>query len=189
MDWSVTGQDTARVQIQYPSKTGVFDSGLITFTTGAANWPATFRCDGSQCRGWNFNYAQSPGGSTAIPFPTLGFTPTFGQTSLITVTRVDQDFESGPTTLVFTSTLRWGTPNYAGANVGGATLVTATLNADSSVGGGGDCGADDYPNYFPTWGTRNWGQDNAIVWFQSDPADWPCYSRYCLLYTSPSPRD
>ena len=188
MDWSVTAQDNARVQIQYPSKTGQFDSGVITLTTGTTNWPATFRCDGttSACRGWNFNYAQSPGGSTAIPFPTLGFTPTFGQTSVITVTRVDQDFEGLPSTLTFTNTLRWGTPNYAGTQVGGATVISTTLNADASVGGGGDCGAPDWPDYFPNWGNRNWGQDNAIVWFQSDPADWPCYSRYYGKFTLPT---
>jgi hypothetical protein len=68
------------------------------------------------------------------------------------------------------------------------------------MGGGPDCGSDDYPAFFPTWGTRNEdGPTNNsprvhmgshwqlnLAQMQWDAADWPCYAKYAAKFAMPS---
>lgn len=78
------------------------------------------------------------------------------------------------------------------AGAGAVQLLTLPLTADAPVGGNTNCGSDDWPDYFPTWGRRNTDAEVASVTpeplgsitqastgqNQTDVADWPCYNKY-----------
>jgi hypothetical protein len=49
---------------------------------------------------------------------------------------------------------------------------------DAHVGGHGDCGGDSGPDFFPTWGSKNYaGYTQITEQNQWDIADWPCFSK------------
>jgi hypothetical protein len=155
------------VQVMTPRASGSFavqvGSRTQTVTHKAtAGWTFAERCNTDGCRGWT--------ASTLIPWQELGGLPAEGD-----VWPLSLQGAGG----AWAGSLRWGLPDYAGRAVEGAQIVTVPLSADSMVGGGTDCGVDDHPDYFPTWGGRNWGASPYVnVQAQWDVADWPCYSRY-----------
>ncbi len=83
-----------------------------------------------------------------------------------------------------TGTLHWGLPDYEGQQTAGAKVLQVTLSGDSMLGGSTDCGGADYPDYFGTWGSRNFGKaDHVNVQMQWDVADWPCYAKYYAAWS------
>ena len=83
-----------------------------------------------------------------------------------------------------TGTLHWGLPDYGGQDAAGATVLEVALRGDSMLGGSTDCGTADFPDYFGTWGSRNFGRaDHVNVQMQWDVADWPCYAKYYAAWS------
>jgi hypothetical protein len=167
--------------------------------TGDPNgWEVGWRCgiDGG-CRGWRAERR-----TTDWTFLGAGktYTNTLGTTYPYTVTY--RDFDNGSFTVqhIITGTLRFGLQDYSAKSVVGQVITTTVLSADASVGGGPDCGSDDYPDFFPTWGSRNEdGPTNYsarihlgthyqanIAQTQGDIADFPCYSKYAGQFPLPN---
>jgi len=131
----------------------------------SAGWSFGERCGGSppwSCRGWS--------AERRIPWSELGGKPAVGVEWPLVMSAYGSEWRG---------VLHWGLPDYAGANVAGAKVLTIPLSSDAMLGGGTDCGSPDYPHYFPTWGARNWGASGHVnIQAQWDTADWPCYARY-----------
>lgn len=147
---------------------------------GAPGWTLANRCGGGDCRGWT--------ALRAIPWVDLGGRPSDGDVWPLALTAPNGEWRGS---------LRWGLPNYAGRAVAGAQTTSVLVSADAALGGGTDCGTDDDPAYFPTWGSRNTGRYGtntlglgampyANVQAQWDVADWPCFSRYIARWPAPS---
>jgi hypothetical protein len=52
------------------------------------------------------------------------------------------------------------------------------------LGGSTDCGTADFPDYFGSWGSRNFGTAVHVnVQMQWDVADWPCYAKYYAAWS------
>lgn len=127
-----------------------------------------------------------------VPWSVLGGQPQAGDEWPLHFTAVDGAAWQG--------TLHWGLPDYAGRSVDGAQVVTVGLSGDAMTGGGTNCGSDDWPAYYPTWGSRN--EDGATAdgprynmgtatqinagQNQWDVADWPCYARYYAQWGLPT---
>ena len=173
------------VQNMVPGMAGTFGLSLNGYTADAAYnanpaWEFANRGD----RGWT--------AYRLIPWQVLGGTPQAGDVWPLRLTAVDGSTWAGG--------LHWGLPDYAGRDVAGAHVVTVPLAGDVMTGGGTNCGSDDYPDYYPTWGLRN--EDGAtadgprydmgaaaqvnIGQAQWDVADWPCYARYYAQWTLPA---
>jgi hypothetical protein len=57
-------------------------------------------------------------------------------------------------------------------------VLEVALSGDSMLGGGTDCASQDWPDYVPTWGNRNFGtSDHVNVQMQWDVADWPYFGQ------------
>lgn len=134
--------------------------------------------DNDDLRGW----AASSG---VLPWATFGSAPVAGDTWPLVIERVDADSGKATSVQVQDSTVRWGLPDYAGRQT--ANFVDVPLTGDAMLGGSTDCGAPDYPDYFPTWGLRNWGDSPyATVENQWDIADWPCYNALIAKWELPT---
>ena len=93
-------------------------------------------------------------------------------------------------------TLHWGLPTTPALAHLGAQVLEVKLSDDATVGGGTNCGSDDWPGYYETWGRNEDGpsataprvqmglsaQVNARQ-NQNDIADWPCYARYFAAWS------
>jgi hypothetical protein len=173
--------DGARVYCQMWTPTAAGDSVALNMGGRAldvahdmpSGWQVGQRCggtDGTGCRGWT-TYA-------FLPWGQFGKAPANGDVWPMTLTYHGA---------IWAGAIRWGLPDYAGRTVDGAQVVTATLSADAMLGGGTDCGAPSYPEYFPIWGALEWqGQPYVNVQAQWDVADWPCYSRYYAEWQLPT---
>ncbi|MBK8047667.1 MAG: DNRLRE domain-containing protein, partial [Anaerolineales bacterium] len=147
---------------------------LVARYPATNGWTIAMRC-GTTCRGWD--------ATTVIPWSTFGGMPLAGATWTLSVKLTDVDGALTPTASTWppagAGSLYWGEPDYRGATIAGMQQLNLPLSGDSMLGGATDCGAPDYPNYFPTWGQRNWGTSPYVnVQAQWDAADWPCYSKY-----------
>ena len=176
-------RDGLRVYVQQmtPSLTGAqfglaVNGRRYTVTPSSAGWGTANRCGADGCRGWS--------ASRAIPWADLGGLPDDGDVWPLTLQGGGNAWDG---------TLHWGLPDYAGTAAAGAQVSSVQVAADASLGGGTDCGDDDYPDYFPTWGSRNYGKFGgslvslgAIAYTnvqnQWDTADWPCYARYAAKW-------
>mgnify|MGYP000940709587 CR=1 FL=1 len=163
------------------------------------NWQIGERCTNGTCRGWSAD--------GLIPWLELGGPPHEGDIWPLRVVFDDVDDDGAGSQSMWppsgapggTGTLHWGLPdyrlqdyggqNYGGPDyggqdtgtqdTGGAKLVEVALSGDSMLGGSTDCGTADFPDYFGTWGSRNFGTaDHVNVQMQWDVADWPCYAKY-----------
>ncbi len=172
------------VQNMVPSQAGKFGLSINGYTLDAAYdapaWETANRGD----RGWT--------AYRLVPWSQLGGVPQQGDVWPLTLTAIDGATWQG--------SLHWGLPDYAGRNIDGAQVVTVTLSGDAMTGGGTQCGSDDWPNYYPTWGSRN--EDGATAdgpranmgtatqinagQAQWDVADWPCYDRYYAQWGLPA---
>jgi hypothetical protein len=177
--------DGAMIYIQnmVPALAGKFGLSLNGYSLDASYnapaWDIANRGD----RGWT--------AYRLVPWSQLGGQPQAGDEWPLKLTAIDGSTWNG--------LLHWGLPDYAGRNVDGAQVVTVPLSGDAMTGGGTNCGSDDYPDYFPTWGSRN--EDGAtadgprtnmgtaaqvnIGQAQWDVADWPCYARYYAQWGLP----
>ena len=129
-----------------------------------AGWEFGERCGAglADCRGWT--------ASILVPWSEFGSQPLQGAEWPLSLSA-----NGG----IWTGVLHWGLPDYAEQTAPHTQTVALPLSADSTVGGGTDCGAPDYLNYFTAWGERNWGSSPYVnVQNQWDVADWPCYSKY-----------
>ena len=158
------------VQMMTPRAAGGFAiqvgawTQTVTYKT-TAGWSFGERCGATGCRGWT--------ASALIPWADLGGLPAAGDVWPLTLQGAGG---------AWAGSLRWGLPDYAGTGATGATVLSAPLSADSMVGGGTDCGAPDHPDYFPTWGSRNWGgSPYANVQAQWDVA---AAGRYDVQFTA-----
>ena len=140
--------------------------------------------------GWEYTQRGSRGwgGFRVIPWATLGGVPQAGATWPL-VFASDGDAWRG--------TLHWGLPDYAGTGAPGAQVLEVKLSDDATVGGGTNCGSDDWPGYYDTWGARNEDGPSATAprvqmglsaqvnagQNQNDIADWPCYARYYAAWS------
>jgi hypothetical protein len=144
-------------------------------------WEWGQRCNGAgECRGWT--------AWRVIPWSELGGLP-----------QVGDEWPLGQAAFGYRwgGVLRWGLPGYSGfgADVShneGAHLLSLPLTADAPVGGNSNCGSDDWPDYFSTWGLRNIDSPGGGALpvplgtinqassgqNQTDAADWPCYNKY-----------
>ena len=177
----VGAKDGARVYCQLWTPTAAGDSATLVMGTRTlaiahdvpSGWQVGQRCggtDGTGCRGWTA-YA-------FLPWGQFGGAPQPGAIWPLSLTY------HGAT---WAGSLRWGLPDYAGRTVEGAQVVTTTLSADAMLGGGTDCGAPAWPDYFPTWGGLAWpGAAQVTVQRQWDVADWPCYARYLMAWSLPA---
>lgn len=158
----------AYVQSMQPDPTGPVRVVLNGQTFNIAypstiGWTVGIRGD----RGWS--------ASAIVPWDKVGGKPAAGDVWPLSV-----QFGSG----TWTGIVRWGLPDYAGRSAAGAQVLTLPLTADSTVGGGTDCGAPAYPDYFSGWGNLNWGSSPyAIAQNQWDTADWPCYAKYYAAWS------
>lgn len=160
IDASFTAADAVTVQI------GDWQHTISQSNPGP--FAIDYRCTGDACRGW--------GAYALIPWASFGQAPQAGDAWPMTITR-------GPYT--WQGSARFGFPTYTRTAAPGATVQTATLAVvdDATIGGGTDCGMPDWPDYFPTWGSRNWGSSPyAIAQNQWDIADWPCYAKHALRW-------
>jgi hypothetical protein len=58
-----------------------------------------------------------------------------------------------------------------------------TTVVDAHVGGHTNCGKDQWPDYFAGWGNANYaGYTQINVQNQWDIADWPCFSKYFVIF-------
>ncbi|MFN8464136.1 MAG: DNRLRE domain-containing protein [Caldilineaceae bacterium] len=149
---------------------------------GAANgagWEVSERCTNGICRGWSAD--------GFFPWSEFGGRPVAGAVWPLRVVFDDADADGITSQSQWppngapggTGTLRWGLPDYGGHSTADALTLEVALGGDSMLGGSTDCGDADYPDYFPTWGSRNFGQSNHVnVQMQWDVADWPCYAKY-----------
>lgn len=171
------------MQNMVPAQAGRFGLSLNGYSLDAAYnapaWETANRGD----RGWT--------AYRLVPWSQLGGQPQQGDEWPMSLTAIDGSAWSG--------TLHWGLPDYAGRNVDGAQVVEVRLSGDAMTGGGTECGSDDWPDYYPTWGSRN--EDGAtasgprtnmgtaaqvnIGQAQWDVADWPCYARYYAQWGLP----
>lgn len=152
-----------------------FTSGITSntqFTVGT-------RCTGSLfCRGWDVTTAQP------ISYSELGISPTLGLTMPLSIKFTDVDSYTN-------SVAVWDGVAVVGdvivPEVYGPTIVKEySITEDAPVGGGTDCGAQAFPDYFPTWGDDVWANyPYANVQAQWDAADWPCYSKYAMNVSIP----
>ncbi len=153
----------AYVQVMQPAVTGPV-ALLLNGQTFTVTYPSTI--------GWTVGVRGGRGWSASaiVPWERVGGKPSAGAVWPLSVS------VGGRT---WAGALHWGLPDYAGRGGQGAQVLTVPLTADSVVGGGTDCGDVAYPDYFPTWGTLNWGASPyAIAQNQWDTADWPCYAKY-----------
>jgi hypothetical protein len=130
-------------------------------------------------RGWSAS-------SGVLPWATFGGMPTIGAVWPLTIQRTDADTGRATTQAVWSGAMHWGAPTYA--TVRTANYIDVPLTGDSMLGGGTDCGDRyDYPEYFPGWGTRNWGSDPfAMTENQWDVADWPCSNKWVAKWDLPA---
>lgn len=160
--------DKLTIQINGVTKTATYPS--------SAGWTIGNRCvTSNDCKGWSAD--------ALFAWSDFGGKPAIGASWPFKVMVTDLDQNSVTSTAAWppsgSGVLRWGLPNYAGGSTTGAQQAVIALSADSMVGGGTDCGTQDAPSYFPTWGNRNWGSAlTANVQAQWDLADWPCFSKY-----------
>ncbi len=157
--------------------------------SGADDWEISERCDGDECRGW--------GADALFPWSALGGRPQPGDIWPLRIEFQDVDDQGAGHALPGDAgaesaawppqgqgVVHWGLPDTVATSGRHGTqppvqVLALALSADSMVGGGTDCGADDWPDYFPSWGKRNFGASPYVnVQMQWDIADWPCYSRY-----------
>jgi len=129
-------------------------------------------------RGWSAS-------SGVIPWATFGGMPTVGDAWPLTIQRTDADTGRATTQADWQGSVKWGAPNYATQRT--ATYIDVPLTGDSMLGGGTDCGDRyDFPEYFPGWGMRNWGDSPyATVENQWDVADWPCSNKWVAKWDLP----
>ena len=154
--------------------------GTITVTIGNRTLPATYGArdgwtyvgTGVGSRGWS--------ATAFLPWGQFGGAPQPGDVWPLALTALDGDTWQG--------VIRWGAPPYAGA--AGTYTVTVPVAQDATLGGSTDCGAYDWPDYFPTWGSRSYEGDPKYGTFsniqaQWDTTDWPCYSQYIAQWVLP----
>jgi hypothetical protein len=187
-DQSITSGDGATIQL------GSSYATTVTVNSTSDAWSDSFRCGTStdECRAWAADMRET--------WANLGGQPITGTLTPITITVRDKDGTTVRANHIITGTVHWGyrDTTYSGQNVAGQTVVTKTLKADATVGGGTDCGDDDIAaGYFNTWAAINQGfyggervpmggMTYVNVQFQWDPADWPCYSRYYAKFDLPT---
>jgi hypothetical protein len=169
-DNRATGSDSLTVELNGVQK-------QVTFSTAVEvnGWELGNRCQDGWCRGWS--------AFAFFPWSDFGGKPGAGAVWPLRVLFADADLGGAASQAAWppvgNGTVRWGLPNYGGRSEAGAQVIKAQFNADSMVGGGTDCGPDDYPDYFPSWGNRNYGAvPYANTQMQWDIADWPCYAKY-----------
>ena len=148
------------------------------------SWQIGERCTNGICRGWSAD--------ALIPWSEFGGRPEAGDTWPLRVVFDDADIDGVTSQSQWppsgapggTGTLRWGLPEYGGKDAAAVKVLEVALSADSMLGGSTDCGDADYPDYFPTWGSRNFGRSNHVnVQMQWDVADWPCYAKYYAAWS------
>jgi len=143
-------------------------AGQVLLGINGQSVPVTY----NSSPGWTFGYRGNRGWSAerVIPWSELGGRPAEG---------AQWSFGARAFNDEWTGILNWGLPNYSTIGATGSQIVTIPLTADAVIGGSTDCGSPDHPDYFPTWGTRNWGTSTYVIaQNQWDTADWPCYAKY-----------
>lgn len=159
--------DTFMLNMKGITKKAIFGQ-TSDFATAVRGVPGGYR-------GWS--------GDLTLPWSTFGGMPIAGTQWPLSATF--QDIDGG--TVQWVGTLSWSLPNYTGGTTTGATLITRPLTGDATLGGNTDCGNADYPDYFPTWGNRNYGTSPyAISQNQWDVADWPCYAKQVMSWQTPT---
>ncbi len=164
-------------------------TGFHTYTTSQPDanfWTVGTRCNdmGTECRGWS--------GDFYAPWAIYGEKPAVGSTTPLTITVLDIDQGAERTKAQWAGTVIWGGTYPTGTNApvgqeGKVQTVTVPLTDDGEVGGGTNCGADDYPTYFLSWGLRVWyPYSDFNIQSQWDIADWPCYSKYYAKWDLPT---
>jgi hypothetical protein len=172
------------VQVKNPST-----AGTLNLTINGKSFPIAY----GSGNGWEYATRGERGWTAyrTIPWSELGGAPSIGNTWNLSQMAYGKSW---------TGIMHWGLPDYSGVVVPGAQVVTTSLSADATTGGGTECGSDDWPSYFPTWGLRN--EDGATATSQRthmgltsqvnvgqaqwDTADWPCYSRYYAMWDLPA---
>ena len=155
----------------------------VMYGGGAANgpgWEVGERCTNGFCRGWSAD--------GFFAWSDFGGRPQEGDTWPLRVVFDDMDAEDVTSQSLWppsgTGMLHWGLPDYGGQDAGGAKMLEVALSGDSMLGGSTDCGSADYPDYFGSWGSRNFGTAVHVnVQMQWDVADWPCYAKYYAAWS------
>ena len=143
--------------------------------------------------GWDVSQRAGRGWSASATLPWARFTDAGERPQAGTAWPLSVSLGDG----TWNGVISFGLPAYNGRNVAGAQVLTLPLLADAPVGGNTDCGSDDYPAFFPTWGSRNEDAPTNsaprtalgtaaqvnIAQAQWDVADWPCYSRYFAAWS------
>jgi hypothetical protein len=165
--------DGLRVRLQFiDSQPTAADA--ITLKIG--DWTRTVRYGdaGTAARGSDADGYRGWDATLIVPWADLGGRPADGTVLPMRIERGGYQWAGD---------LHWGLPEYQVAAAGNVRTLTAPIVADTMVGGGTDCGYPDWPQYFPTWGTRNWGSSPYLLTQnQGDIADWPCYAKIALAW-------
>ena len=165
----------------------------IPFTT-IAGWRGDAFNNATDDRGWAITFR--------IPFASLGLSgpPTQGTIWRLALALHDRDDAAGtpvadqvwPEVMVPDRPATWGQlafglPTYTAppATPGGTVTIRHKLNGavvvDGAVGGGTLCGSG--LDYWTEWGQANYaGVGSFNIQNQSDIADWPCFSRYYVIF-------
>lgn len=170
----VGADDGLRVRMQFidhqatPGDTALVDINGARFPIAFGQttpFETAHRCGADACRGWS--------ATALLPWAEVGGRPQHGDVWPLRVERGGY---------VWDGDLHWGLPDFQ-VEAPGATVITVPVVADAMVGGGTDCGLPDWPEYFSTWGTRNWGTSPYLMTQnQWDVADWPCWAKFLVAW-------
>lgn len=189
-------QDRQSYQAAYQGNGSSDWTTLVTPFETTTGWRGSGLNNGAETRGWRVTFK--------IPFTSLGLaqSPPAGTVWRLALAVHDRDDANGapiadqtwPETITMKQPATWGemrfgipaySPPFAAAS-GTATIrngVSGATVVDAHVGGHSDCGNDSAPLYFDSWGSANYaGYTQINVQNQWDVADWPCFSRYYILF-------
>lgn len=160
-----------------------------------SNWRGNAPNDTIDDRGWTQFFT--------LPYSILGMdqTPPLGTTWHLGLIVHDRDeVNSGPEAVqvwptnfdprnpTTWATLHFGPPAYSLPSTQNPRTYTIRQDSthtviDAHVGGHTDCGGDSAPDFFPTWGNRNYASYEQISeQNQWDVADWPCFSKMLFRF-------
>lgn len=171
----------------------------IPFTT-TTGWRGVAPNNNEDDRGWSARFV--------IPFTSLGLSaaPPQGTVWGVALAVHDRDDAAGspipdtvwPEAMTGAAPASWGRFHFGfpvtGGSVGTPTssvTVRHGLNGatvtDGHVGGHTVCGDNYAPTYFPGWGSANYaGYEQINIQNQWDIADWPCFSKYFVMFPLPT---
>ena len=132
--------DGLRVRLQFIDSQ---PTGADAITLNIGDWTRTVRYGdaGTAARGSDADGYRGWDATLTVPWADLGGRPADGTVLPMRIERGGYTWQGD---------IHWGLPDYQVAAAGDVRTLTAPIVADTMVGGGTDCGAPDFPTYFPS---------------------------------------